>query len=44
MYFEQQRPRTDPWRIPCFSVPQSEKMFSFIRWFYFNFLTSVSSI
>jgi len=36
-------PRIDPWGAPCFNVPQSEKkIFSCIRWFYFNFLSSVS--
>ena len=36
-------PRIDPWETPCFTVPLAEKkMFSYIRGFYVNFLSSVN--
>ena len=33
-------PRIDPWGTPCFEVPpERKKIFSSVRWFYFNSLS-----
>jgi len=38
-YIINRGPRIDPYVTPCFNVPKSKK--NRIRWFYFNFLSSV---